>query len=396
MATLKSQQELIEIYRQEVEATAEELTDFEEGSINDILAGATGTLANEVMALITDEFRKTFIDSADGPEITGSSDFLQDLAIDHFGDEFSRPGAQIAVGTVDFTRPNISGGDVIIPVGTIVKTPTNANGETQRYQVIAQVIMLTTLISASVEAIVPGTKGNVDEDTVTIIESVLTDSTVVVTNPLAFEGGAAGEDDSKYRETIKRLIQTLRGATKSAIESKALGVSGVEKATGRDFIKTVIEFNPDTSTTIGLPFTLPVSKLFIADANGTANQALIDLVITAIETTIACGAKIDVIGATAVTLNWTLDITLNPSGPNFTDFQNDTTLITNDMKKFIQILDIGTDFDRTLAEIAILLIWGPQVIGGTGDLTIVKTTIPSGNVDAAITDKFIPGVIATT
>ena len=387
---LRSWQELYNIYVNEVQAQESTLTDFSEGSIQDIIAGATTTAIHEAMKLLLDEFKKTFFSTANGPEVTGSADDLQTLAVDHFGSGFARPAAQKATGIVQFTRPTAGAGDCIIPAGTVVKTVADANGEAQRFETLAEVTLTGTTINASVRAIVAGTRGNVSSSTITIIESSLTDPTVVVSNSAALAGGAAAQTDAEYRETIKLLIEQLRGATLSAIESKALTVSGIEKATGIEFVETVVQWDAAEEETVGDPFKIGRVKLYVADANGTANAALVALVQAAVELVRAAGPQVEVIGATAVSLNWTASLTLDPGGPNYATLSSDTSMIEDDMESYINALEIGADFDRNAARAYILGRWGSA---GSGDLTEFNISSPTGNVAVDENEKLIAGTI---
>ncbi len=390
MANTKGFPELYEIYKDAMQSSESQLTDFEEGSINDLQAGAAITAVEEAQTLIIDQFKKTFFDSADGPEVTGGPDDLQTLAVDHFGDDFARPDATKAVGIVTFTRPTDDAGDVIIPAGTVVKTAPNANGEAQKFNTILEVTMTGLSINASVEADEAGPKGNVAASTINIIESTLTDPTVVVNNSLGTSGGEAEQNDATYRDTIKKLIVGLTGATLAAIEAKAEAVPGVEIATAREELITVIEWNPATETEIGEDFKIARVKVFIADANGTANGALIANVEAAIETVRAAGVKVQVVGATPVVLDWKASITLNPSGPNFAELSVDASMIEDSMRDYIENFAIGEDFDRFAARMAILAIWGPD---GSDDLTDFQTLTPTGNVEADDNEKFVVGTI---
>lgn len=393
MVQPRSQQELYDIFKTEVQLRAPELTDWEDGSINDAVAGASATAMHEVVRLLIDQFRKTFFNTANGPEVTGSTDELENLAVDHFGEDFARPAAQAAVGVVKFSRPDTSNGDVTIASGTVVKTPPNANGESQRYETSANVEMTGTEINASVEAVEAGTAGNVSAGEVTEIETALTDPTITVTNEEDFSGGAAEQDDATYRKTIKNLIQQIRGATKDAIEAKLLTVSGIVQATVIEFLQNVIEYDDDTGTTSGESFTIPRVKAYVADANGTANDALVELCQTAADEVRACGVRIDVYGATAVNLTWKAQLTLDPGGPNYATLVNDTSMLEQTMTEYVQNLNIGDDFNRSLADAAMLAIWGPA---GTGDLVALSgfiTTTPSGNISADENERIIPDTI---
>jgi hypothetical protein len=385
-----SQQDLYDLYKNEVQAVNPDLTDFEDGSKLDSLGGGFSTAGQEVVKLIIDQFAKTFFDTAHGPEVTGGTDDLENLAIDHFGDEFARPEAAPAVGVVAFSRPTSAAGNVTINAGTIVKTEKDSNGVEQRFATEATVTMTGLSINASVEAVVAGAEGNVQNGTVTVIETALTDPTVVVTNAATFTGGEAEDTDAEYREFIRNKIETLRGATKAAIEAAALNVAGIETATAIEDMIAVKEWDIGGNATVGDYFRIPRVRLFIADANGTASQALIDNVADAIFSVRACGVRIETIGASALSLNWTASIVLDPGGPNFALFSSDPQLIIDSMEQYLRDLPIGTGFDRGLAKLAIMDIWGPS---GTGDLTDFNTSVPSGNVSATATDKIIPGTV---
>lgn len=385
--------ELLEIYINEIKANSPDLTDFNEGSINDVEGGATSTGVHEVMSLIIDQFKKTFFDSADGPEVTLGPDDLQTLAVDHFGDQFKRPLAQKAIGVVTFSRPTSAAGNVSILAGTIVKTPADASGNSQRYVTIADVLMVGTSINASVEALVAGRDGNVDSAVCTVVESALTDPTVTVTNAQPFSGGAPIMNDADYRQFIRNLIESIKGATIAAIEAKAKTVSGVVNANIVEIEKVVIEWNIGTEMPIGTYFRIPYATLYIADANGGANAALLAAVKAAIETVRACGVRIFLSGATPFTLAWTGQITLNPSGPNFAALSSDPDPIIQTMIDYIAALPTGTGFDVSDANAAILAIWGPA---GTTDLVSggFTTVNPSGDVAGVAATKIIPGVVS--
>jgi hypothetical protein len=392
MATqVPSQQDLYDLFKNEVQSRNPDLTDFEDGSKLDSLGGGFSVAAQEVSKLIIDQFAKTFFATANGPEVTGGSDDLELLATDHFGDSFARPEASPAVGVVTFSRPTVDAGNVTIPAGTIVKTEKDSNGNEQRFATETEVTMTGLSINASVEAVSAGSDGNVQAGTITVLESALTDPTVVVTNNAQFTGGEESADDAEYREFIRNKIETLRGATKAAIEASALNVPGVEQATAIEDAIPVKEWDIGGDAPIGAYFRIPRVRLFIADANGTASLALLQNVDDAILYVRACGVKVDTIGATALPVNWSASIVLNPSGPNFATLSTDAQLIVDSMEQYLRDLPVGTGFDKGLAKLAIMAIWGPS---GTNDLTDFITSVPVGNISAAATDKVIPGTVA--
>lgn len=391
MATkVRSFAEIYDLFKAGVQSVNPLLTDFNDGSKLDTIGGELATAASEINQLLLDKFLKTFFATAHGPEITGGDDDLQTLAVDHFGSDFARPGATFAEGVVTFSRPTSAAGNVTIPLGTIVKTQPNSNGVAQRYATEAAVTLIGLSISATVNALVAGSDGNAEISDVNEIESTLTDSTVAVSNAAAFSGGAPAEDDATYRETIRRKIESLRGATIAAIEATALEVAGVETATGIERKVAVIEYDIATNAIkVGATFfRIPYATLYIADANGTANGALLDSVEEAIAPVKAAGVRIEVLAATALLLDWTATITLNPSGPNFAALSADPQMILDSMENYIAELPIGTSFIKATAEAAILAIWGPA---GTNDLAVggFVTSVPSGNVTVTAVQKLI-------
>lgn len=391
MATeVPSQQELYDLYKNEVQSRNPALTDFEDGSKLDSLGGGFSVAGQQLVKFIIDKFAQTFFDTAHGPEVTGNTDDLEILAIDHFGESFARPAAEKAIGVVAFSRPNTNAGNVTILAGTVVKTNKNANGEEQRFVTVSEVTMTGLTINASVEAVNAGISGNVLANTVINVETALTDPTVTVTNALAFSGGEAEDTDAEYREFIRNKIETLRGATKTAIEAAANNVPGIETATAIEDLQVVREWDIGGNAPVGDYFRIPRVRLFVADINGVASQALIDAVDLAISFVRACGVRVNVLAATALSVDWTVSLTLNPSGPNFAELSTDTTMVEETMAQYIRDLAVGTGFDRTLAKQAIMAIWGPA---GTDDLTDLTVLVPTGNIAATATQKLIPGTI---
>lgn len=395
MATpIKSQAELYQLFINALATGAAQLTDFNEGSINDSLGGATSLTATEMQKLILDQFAKAFFNSANGPEVTGGPDDLQTLAVDHFGQAFARPLATAAIGTVTFSRPTAAAGNVLIPAGTIVKTTPDASGNTQRFATQADVTIIGLTINASITAIVAGSAGSAGAGAVSVVESSLLDQTITVSNAVALTPGTDTMNDSDYREFIRNKIESLRNGTLSAIEGAAKTVPGVVTATAIEAIQTVIPFNIAT----GLPvpgaawFNVVQATLYVADVNGNASTALIAAVIAAITPIRAGGVNVAVKGASALAVNWTATYVLNPLGPNYAALSQSNQLIVQAMSAYIQSLAVGTAFIRATGNAAILAQFGPA---GTNDLTSFTTSLPVADVQPTATQKLIPGVMAT-
>ena len=386
--SIKSQQELYEEFKTEVESQSNELTDFNEGSNLDVIAGATTQAVSEVTTVAVDRFAKTFFSTANGPEVTGGPDELEFLAIDHYGPTFARRGAVRATGEVTFSRPNNDAGTIEIPAGTIVKTPPNAAGQSQSFEVLASVSIVATSINASVRALTAGVGGNVQAGRITLIESSLLDPTITVDNAAAFVSGSNQQSDAEYRESIANRILSIQGSIDEAIEAAALTVAGVLKAKSLEIEMPVIEYDIGADDIkVGAEFfRIPFSSLYIADANGTASAPLIASVQEEINKIKSFGVFIRVRAAVAVQLDWTATISLNLSGPNYTELSSDTTKITDAMAEYVNNLEIGQEFNIVEAEAFINSVYGP---GGTGDLASFTTSVPTANALVEANEKII-------
>lgn len=389
---LKSAQQIYDIVQNEIESIAPELNDFSEGSILDILSGAVAAATSEVNNLTINEFAKTFFDTANGPEVTSGPDDLERLAVDHYGEAFRRPKATKAIGTVKFSRPAGRVTEVNIPAGTVVKTAQSAFGTSVRFVTTNSVLLQADEIDAFVEAVNAGPEGNVTANKVTQIESSLTEGDVTVTNLLGFSGGTNAYNDAEYREFIRGRITSVRGSTRESLEAAAKTVVGVKTATASEVELPVIEYNIATSgIAAGAEFfRIPMVTMYVADANGTANTALIGAVRSALDQVRAFGVYLRIIGAVAVPINWSANIALNISGPNYATLSNDLGQIEDLMRRYINDLPIGADFIRADAETFILNTYGPA---GTNDILSFTTSVPSSSVVFATNEKIVPGVI---
>lgn len=387
---IKSADQLYSDFREEVQNQDPSLTDFNEGSLLDILGGVVSRGVAEVQALAIEEFKKTYVETATGPEETGGADDLETLLVDHFGEDFKRPDAVYAEGQVTFSRPTTGAGNIVIPAGTIVKTAANEAGSSQRFATQSAVTITGLSIAASVKAVDAGSAGNVLANTVVEIESSLVDSSITVNNASAFSGGDEVLDDAEYRQYAKNLLKTLRGATLEAIVAKAKTVSGVEEAFGAEFSQTVKEWDEAESEAVGDAFKITRVKLYIADANGTANNTLINNVKAAIATVRAAGVQVEVLAASAQTVNVSISVTLNGSGPNFAALSSSLQPIFDDIAEYLQTLAIGTGLSRSALKTHILGIWGAS---GSDDLTNITIVTPTGDVSVSASTKIVPGTV---
>jgi hypothetical protein len=375
---VKSIEELIQLYFQELQNQNPELSDTTEGSIIDQLAGVTALAVDEANRLTLQKFAATNFLTAEGQD-------LENLAVDHFGDSFARPGAVKATGSVTFARPNTSAGNVTIPAGTIVRTQTTATGSSIQFETISEVIMAGVSIGASIRALVEGPSGNVLANKIIVLESTLTDPSIVVNNPNATAGGSEEETDAEYRETILQKLNALSGATKTAVEEAAKSVAGIETAI---LIETYIRVSEIDAlgNLIDEPFNITKSVLYVGDINGNASSTQLDEVRTAIDSVRAAGVQITLKAGQAEPMEWTASIDLNVSGPNYLELVSDPARIIASMTNYINSLVPGHDFIISEANNAMLTIWGPT---GSNDLVSFTTVSPSGNIIVDVNQKLI-------
>ncbi len=148
----------------------------------------------------------------------------------------TRLGAQSSLGTVTFARFS-PGAQAVIPIGAIVKT---ADG-TQSFQVVIDTANTSynaglagyvlpagaSSIDVPVQAVTPGSVGNVLAQTVALIASSIP-FVDTVTNAAAFAGGGDAESDAALRLRFTQFIASLSKATplaiKYAVASLRLGI----------------------------------------------------------------------------------------------------------------------------------------------------------------------------
>jgi len=377
--------ELYEIYKAEVIARGSDIIDFAEGSMNDIDAGAMTTAINEAQELLVSEFLKTFFGSANG-------DDLEILAIDRFGSRFARPSETQSTVDVTFSRPTTAAGNVTIPAGTIIKTSKDASGQEVRFSTSFEVVMTGLSVVSSAISVGSGANTKVGVGKINVIESALTDTSIVVTNDAQAAGGEDKQSDDEYRETIRSLVESLAGATEAAIKGSIQALPEITYVSVVTILMKVREVD-DGGTPIGDIFRIPYVRIYVADADGNFSQSLLTLAENVIYSVRAAGVKIEILGALSTEINWTASITLNPAGPNYAELSNDTSKIKEDMANYLDnVLDVGDGFVRSTANSYILSIWGPA---GTGDLTSFTTSIPTGNVAGAVGTKLVSGTMET-
>ena len=392
---IKSMEELVEDFINELQNRQPLLTDTSEGSQIDSLAGATAYLAGEAVLIARQLFEKTFFSTANGPEVTGGADDLQTLAVDHFGPGFARLPAQQATGGVVFSRPTSGAGNVTILAGTVVKTAKDASGVEYRFATTEDKTLTGLSVAANVQAIVAGASGNLAPSLPLVLESALTDPAVTVaTSPsVFFTGGAEAQSDSDYRAYIIQQLGNRRLTVKESIEAACLDVAGITTVKAVEVYMPVIEYDiatslPKVGTTF---FRIPRAYVYIAGLSGTATGGQVSEALQNIEAVRAFGVAVGVFAATPLAINWTLSVVLNPLGPNYGAFSaGNFTIVEDSMEAYLHSLPIGTGFVKTTATAAMLAIYRSS---GTNDFVSASTTVPGADVAGVANQKIIPSTM---
>lgn len=324
---------------------------------------------DELWQLAEDAYYAGFIDFA----TSSSLDFLAALV------GYKRIEARKATGTVTFSRSTPASSDITIPAGTRVAT----SDESVIFKTTEAVVLKAgdTSVDAPIEAVEPGSAGNVATNTITKIIDPIS-GIESVTNPEPTSGGRDAETDEEFRYRIKATIQSLGRATLDAIVARVKSVEGVKSVK--------IEENDtmnDYTSEGGLP-----PKSFRVFVWGGDDQAIAQAIFD------AKPAGIQPYGSVAATA---YDIDGNPHTvyferptevPIYIDVQVTTDgtevmeqEIKDAIKAYFDTLELGDDVIYNKVVAAVIRV--PGVADAT--VKIDKTSPPAGTSNIAIADNEI-------
>ncbi len=227
----------------------------------------------------------------------GSGQDLADLALDRW--RITKGLATPAKGHVRLTRPAGAAPAGTILAGDTVATPRDTSGKRVELTLDAPVIFGLGDLGPHVVAVtatIPGPDGNVDKLRVTEWVSTPFDSTIAVTNPDPIAGGNPDQADDSLRQSIRDFPNALRRATIAAIAYVVGRVDGVGSVTVAE------EMIGGRETGI--------INVFVSDAQGQGNPALVTAVQAAIPSVKAGGAMVNVWAGAMVKQPIKLQVTL--------------------------------------------------------------------------------------
>jgi len=253
--------------------SAEEV--FTEGSDINIVTASASAMAEEVTRQLALREKVLLLDGASGID-------LDRIVGDRFSPTVVRKQAVPSVVPLIISRSLGPLAAITLPIGTKVRT--GSSFEFATTSAVSLAAGSTGPVTVLAEATVAGTAGNVAAGTITQFSEPPADPNLIVVNEELAAGGDDEEKDPALRARARDFFRQARRGTLGAIEFGALTVPGVRQASA------IEEVDPG-----GLP-TGRVS-IFVADAQGQANSALVTAVLLALLEYRAAGIIVDVLSA---------------------------------------------------------------------------------------------------
>lgn len=267
------------IARSEARAPAKRLAPeaiYTPGSdINVLLAGASA-MAEDVLRQHSQDQADLFLRSARGER-------LDRLVIDRYSRSLARKEAAPAVVTLSFFRTGGALAAGSLSVGFRVRTATGLEFE------LTQAVSFTAgafgPVTATARCTLAGASTNAAAGTINDFVSTPFDPDLQVTNDDPATGGADRETDFAYANRAQLFFIAARRGTKAAIEFGALTVPGIASVSAEEQLD-------DSGVQTGVVF------VYIADANGQANDVLQTMVSDALLEFRCMGIPPFIVGAT--------------------------------------------------------------------------------------------------
>jgi hypothetical protein len=225
----------------------------------------------------------------------------------------SRLGAQPATGQVTFARYTAAASAPVIPVGTTVQTTNGgisftvyADTTNAAYSATAGGYIMaasTSSVSVPVQAVVPGTSGNIAAAAISLITSSVP-GVDTVTNAAAFTNAIDFESDAALKARFRLAINALAKGTEAAI---GLAITSIQ---------TGMQYTIQENKTYGGATQYGYVTVVVDDGSGNISGTLLTAAQNAVNNSVtgvrAAGVIIGVFAATTTTANVTATITTLP------------------------------------------------------------------------------------
>ena len=197
---------LYENMKNYMSSNQKKVTDYNEGSI-----------ISTIFEAVARSLERAYIDVRNG-----YSNNLKQIPYELFN--FKKKEGAYSTGSVTFSRATPINKKTIIPIGTIIsdgehKFRTTGMGEIKIGDKDSNDVPVT--------AEETGLNNNVDANTITVIESILSDDIVAVNNKNRTTGGTDTETDVQLEERFKQFINGLQGTNIYGFKSSILSIKGI-------------------------------------------------------------------------------------------------------------------------------------------------------------------------
>jgi len=259
---------------------------FLEGDITVAQQHGAGAMGDASIRHTVQSLKETFIDGAKGDALTA-------LVDDHLN--LQRSPATPAQSPVTLARTS-GGAAVSLLAGFVVASEFDSAGNTVLYTLDADVNFALAdngPHSGTVTAQVAGRSGNVGAGKINRFVDSKPDATLTITNAVTAGGGNDEESDDELRVRARNFWQTLRRGTLGALEFGALQVASVRIARATEDAGGIV-------------------TLVVTDSDGNSTAMMVADVVTEIENWRAAGSIVNVFGGTALIVNVTGTLVVNP------------------------------------------------------------------------------------
>ena len=261
------------------------------GDVTDAVVNGCVSMATAVIGYGANRFAAATLDGAEGDDLSQTT---HDRGVD-------RDEGEEAKATLTLARPTALAGAGTIPTGFRVGTQPDDTGAFVTFTIDNDVPFAIGQLTATVTATcaVQGKVGNVVENTITRLLDTPFDTTLTATNAARAAGGDEEESDPDLRDRTRgNFLQQRRGTEDALVLAAKTPGTGVKRAS------TLVD--PTTG----------IITLFVSDADGNANAAMVAAVQKIIDRSPsegipawrAAGDVVNVVGAVLLTQDITVQL----------------------------------------------------------------------------------------
>lgn len=249
---------------------------YTEGTDTNIILGAASAMADEATRHLAMRMAALYLDSAEDED-------LDRWVADRMPDLYRHQAAP-SVTLLQFRRSAPPSTLIAQTYGIGSRYRTDGGVEFELTEPVSLAAGSTGPVYGAARALLSGTGGNVEANTVRKFVSPPTDPAVQVTNLEPAAGGRDVESDEDFRRRARAWYLASRRGTLPAIEFGALMVPGVAQATVEEVL--------DADGSVAGPV-----RLYIADINGQANSLLIEATRRTLRDYRGAGVVVSILGS---------------------------------------------------------------------------------------------------